>query len=431
MKDIIEFAKAKNRKYNHFITIKEIRGKKGSLSGYYFSLKDSLCVKGVRTTAGSRILENYVPPFSSTVFEKLINSGAAFIGKTNMDEFGFGSFGINSAFGPSRNPIDPERVTGGSSSGAGGSTKLLEKYPYFSIGESTGGSIANPAAFCSVYSITPTYGLVSRWGLISYADSLDKIGVLANDPLLVFKVLEIISGADGKDPTCIRKFRIRKEKVSKVGVLTNTFEFCTEKIKNYLERKIEEISESFKVDFIEFKFLEHALWSYYIIATSEASTNLARYCGLIFGKTENPKAKSFLEYFSEIRGKYFGLETKRRIIIGTIVRSKGFRNKYYLKAQMVRRLVIEEYKKLFKRYDVLLSPVMPIIPPKIKDASKIRPIDTYRMDILTVPPNLACIPHFTLPVRKYSSLLVMADHFQENKILGFLERLGEIDDSWS
>ncbi len=339
-----------------------------------------------------------------------------------MDEFGFGSFGTNSGFGPARNPLDEERVTGGSSSGAGGSAKVFEGENYFAIAVSTGGSIANPSAFCSVYGLTPTYGTVSRWGLISYADSLDKVGVISSDPLLPFQVLEVISGPDGRDSTCVRKYKIKEDKVEEIAVIENSLD-VDKKIRERVVEKIDEISERFRVKYIKVNWLEYALWSYYIIAMAEASSNLARFCGMTSGVVGDPRGKDFLQYFSEIRSKYLGKEAKRRIAVGTIIRTKGFRGKYYMKALKVRRWIIKEYKKIFRKYDLIITPTMPILPPRIEDVEKLHPVEVYKIDILTVPPNLAGLPHYNIPIDNFVGILVIADHFQENKILHFTKEV--------
>ncbi len=404
--------------YNCFITLKEPEKE----FGIPVIVKDNICTKGIRTTAGSRIIENYVPPFDATVVEKVKEIGGVVIGKTNMDEFGFGTFNMNSYFGPVRNPVDKERVSGGSSGGSACATKLLDT-PHISIAESTGGSISCPAAFCEVIGFTPTYGRVSRYGLIDYANSLDKIGVMGRDLTTVVFSLNVIQGKDGKDQTCVGGEDLLQyldmEFSGKIAVIKNMM--VGDKAEDVI-RCLEKCSLEY--DEVNLPYLHESLAAYYIIATSEASTNLAKFCGMRYGISKE-LVGNFDEYFSEIRAQGFGKEAKRRIILGTFARMAGYRDHYYLKALKIRRLLINEFKKLFKKYSVLITPTMPCDPPKIEEARNLKPLEVYQMDLLTIPPNLAGIPMMSYPIGRFSGMHILADHFKEGNIISFAKILEE------
>jgi len=419
-----------NRKYNFFITISDFREERtenGKIKGLPVSVKDNICVKGMRCTAGSRILETYVPVFDATVIKRIRNEGGIITGKTNQDEFGFGTFSTNSGFGVPKNPLDPERTCGGSSGGAAGLTAALN-YPHIALGQSTGGSISCPASFCGVVGLTPTYGLVSRYGLIDYANSLDKIGPIGKSVEDVSILLSVISGKDKKDATCAGEKKdyfanlSSEAKGMRIGVPKEYFgegvdERISETVWNGI-KKLESIGMEYEE--IELPSTKYALPAYYIIATAEASTNLAKFCGMRYGAEEKIEG-SFDEYFSKVRTKYFGEEAKRRILLGTYARMAGYRDKYYLKALQVRTVVIQEFKKAFKKYDALIAPTMPVIAPKFKEIEKMNPLDVYMMDILTVAPNLAGIPMLSVPCGKIqgmpAGMHILGNHFEEQKIL--------------
>lgn len=421
-------------KYNPFITISEEEArmhfesnkKSKDFLGIPFSVKDNICTSNIRTTAGSKILENYVPFFDATVVKKIKKVGYI-IGKTSMDEFGFGSFNLNCAFGIPKNPIDVERCCGGSSGGAACVTRALD-LPHIAIAESTGGSISCPASFCGVLGLTSSYGLVSRYGLIDYASSLDKIGLMARSCFEIAFGLNLISGKDEKDSTSIEKekedytsYLGRDISKFKIAVPKEYFEYAEEEIREVVWRAIKKLeSEGVKYEEISLPSTRFALPSYYIIAMSEASTNLARYCGIRYGSTLEIKG-NYNEFFSEVRGKYFGVEAKRRILIGTFCRKAGYRDKYYVKALKIRNRVIKEFKLQFKKFDCILAPTMPIIAPRFVDVAMLSPSQHYAIDILTVAPNLAGLPHLSIPCGKSQGMPVgmhiIADHLQEGKIL--------------
>src|SRR3989344_1802306 len=352
MHKVIEECRKINREYNYFNTIsdelaveqakslkksiekgdKSVKNKK--LLGVAISVKDAICVKGVESTAGSRILKGYKPLFNATVIEKVIEEGGIIIGKTSQDEFGFGTFSVNT-FNVPKNPFDKERTAGGSSGGAGG---LAQKLPnHIAIGESTGGSIEAPSSFCGVFGLCPTYGRVSRYGLLDFANSLDKIGPIGKEIDDVALLMNVISGHDENDSTSLNvknenfaSYVGKPVKGMKVGIIQESFgegvEKEVEKNVNSGIKKLE--SHGVKVEEVSLEMpIKYGIATYYMIATSEASTNLAKYCGMRYGKTEELKG-SFNEYFTKVRSDYFTEEAKRRIIIGTFARMAGYRDAY-------------------------------------------------------------------------------------------------------
>lgn len=427
---VIENSKSIQKKYNAFITLVDKIGepiKKGKLFGLPISVKDNICTKGIQTTAGSKILEGYVPPFSATCVENVINEGTTILGKTAMDEFGFGTFSVNCAYGIPKNPLDTARSCGGSSGGASCIT-LAADFPHIALAESTGGSISCPAAFTGTVGLTPTYGLVSRWGLIDYANSLDKIGCIGKTVYDVALLFSVMAGNDPKDSTSLNvpkqnytKYFKKDVKGMKIGVPKQYFEGIDEKITKVIWtaiKKLENLGATYKE--ISLPHTKYALSSYYIIAVSEASTNLAKYCGMRYGLHLGLQG-NFDEYFSTVRSDGFGEEAKRRIILGTFARMAGYRDAYYLKALKVRTKVIEDFKRAFKQFDILAAPTMPVVAPRFDEIQKLSPIEVYMMDILTVAPNLAGIPMISVPCDFVNKLPVglhlMGDHLQERKIL--------------
>jgi aspartyl-tRNA(Asn)/glutamyl-tRNA(Gln) amidotransferase subunit A len=429
--EVSEKIKKIQEKYSPFITVSkkfEPPKNKGRLFGLPISVKDNICVKNMQATAGSRILEGYLPPFDATAVERIKNEGSFVIGKTAMDEFGFGTFSTNCSYAIPKNPFDTDRVCGGSSGGAACLTAVAD-FPHVAIAESTGGSISCPAAFTSTVGLTPTYGRVSRWGLIDYANSLDKIGVIGKCVYDVALTLSVISGHDPKDSTSLEqkpedflKYLKGNVKGLRIGVPKEYFgEGVDEKIKKLVWKGIERLEDlGARYQEISLPHTKYALASYYIIAMAEASTNLAKFCGMRYGLHLELKG-NYDEYFSSVRKQGFGEEAKRRIILGTYARMAGFRDAYYLKALKVRTKVIEDFKFAFKKFDVLVAPTMPILPPKFAEIEKLEPIEVYMMDILTVAPNLAGIPMISLPAGFVDGLPVgmhiMADHLQEGKMI--------------
>ncbi len=419
--DWLKEAEELDKKYNIFITLAErAEGK------FPLAVKDNICTAGLRTTAGSKILHNYVPPFDATVVERLKAVGAAIVGKTAMDEFGFGTFSVNCAYKVPKNPHDPERSCGGSS---GGSAAYIaaSKFAKFALGQSTGGSISCPAAFCGVVGLTPTYGLVSRYGLIDYGNSLDKIGVLAKTVEDAAFGLGIIAGHDSKDSTSLPEkpkgyVKYCTPKNLKIGVPKEYFQGLepgVEKAVWTVIKKLEASGIPYKE--VSLPSTKSALFAYYIIAMCEASTNLAKYCGLRYGLSENPENRSFNEYFSSVRTAGFGQEAKRRILLGTFARMAGYREAYYLKALKVRAHVIEEFRKAFRGVDILAAPTMPMVAPRFSEIEKLSPLQHYMSDVLTVPANLAGLPHISIPCGKSKGMPVglhfIGNHLAEDKII--------------
>ncbi|MBS3163387.1 Asp-tRNA(Asn)/Glu-tRNA(Gln) amidotransferase subunit GatA [Candidatus Woesearchaeota archaeon] len=413
-----------NKEYNFFNVIsedieKQEKSSNGKLKGLFVSIKDCICVKDMESRAGSRILEGYKPVFNATVIQRLIDEGAIIIGKTSQDEFGFGSFSVNTYNIP-KNPFDKERTCGGSSGGSAGVTRKLSelKIKHVSIAESTGGSIACPAAFCGVYGFTPTYGVVSRYGLIDYANSLDKIGVMADNLSDLKKVFDVIKEYDPMDSTSLNKELNNDNSIKKVAVIKESLNVNPE-IKELILKTVKDKFGSY--DLISLPLVEkYAIPVYYILAMAESSTNLAKYCGMRYGSSLELKG-NFDEYFTEVRTKFFEVESKRRIILGTFARMAGYRDAFYIKAAKVRNLIIQEYKKAFEKYDLLISPTMPVIAPKFSEIKKLTPLENYMMDILTVGPNLAGLPHISCNagfVKKMPvGIMYIANHLNDYKLM--------------
>ncbi|MBI4452053.1 Asp-tRNA(Asn)/Glu-tRNA(Gln) amidotransferase subunit GatA [Candidatus Woesearchaeota archaeon] len=442
---VIEECKKLNQEYRYFNTISEelalkqaneikksvknddknIKNKK--LFGVAISVKDAICVKGVESTAGSRILEGYKPLFDATAIAKVKEEGGIIIGKTSQDEFGFGAFSVNSGFKIPKNPFDKERSCGGSSGGAAGLSQKLDNH--IALGESTGGSIVEPSSFCGVFGLCPTYGLVSRYGLIDFGNSLDKIGPIGKTAEDVSILLGVISGHDPCDSTSSHKEKedysnFRKScKGMKVGIIKEAFtgevqEEVSEKINHGIDKLRDEGAEAEEIS-LELP-IKYGIATYYMIATSEASTNLAKLCGMRYGASEKLEG-SFNEYFTKVRSENFGTEAKRRIILGTFARMAGYRDAFYIKAMKVRTIMISEYKKAFKRFDALVSPTAPMLPPKFSEIEKLTPLQHYLADVMTVSPNVAGLPHLNVPVGYSNGLpvgmLLTGDHLQEKKLL--------------
>lgn len=378
---------------------------KGLLFGIPVAVKDNISTEGIRTTCGSKILENYIPPYDATVIKLLKKEGAIIIGKTNMDEFAMGSSTETSYFGPTRNPWDLNRVPGGSSGGS--AAALAAGIVPLALGSDTGGSVRCPAAFTATVGLKPTYGLVSRYGLIAYANSLEQIGPMARNVTDVALLLNVISKYDENDGTSIPGSRpnymyslsnihhIRGR--LKVGLVIEMIgEGVSDEVRKIILKALDKISgEEVEVEEVSLSSLKYALPAYYIIAMSEASSNLARYDGVRYGfraKIDGDWNKVYME----TRAQGFGLEVKRRIIMGTFALSAGYFNQYYLKALKVRTLILNDFRRAFKKFDVLVGPTMPILPFKIGEKIK-DPLAMYMCDIETVSANLAGIPAISIP----------------------------------
>jgi len=444
IKQALDEAQQINKEYNYYnyITTQEdiklqesnklYNSKEGKLSGYFISVKDAINVKGMESTAGSKILNGYKPLFDATAVKQIKEQGGIVLGKTTQDAFGFGGFSVNVGLDKEipLNPNNKGRACGGSSGGCAGATSK-HKIKHISLAESTGGSIVCPASFCGVVGICPTYGRVSRYGLMDYANSLDKIGPTAKKVKDAALLLEVISGYDENDSTSaneeVKEFTTyvgKPVKGMKVGIIKEAFgEGVNSEVKKAIENKIAELKEQ-GVEIKEVSLpltSKYGLSVYYILAMCEASTNLAKYCGMRYGKQEDPTGISFNDYFTKIRTENLNEESKRRIMIGTFARMSGFRDAYYIKAAKIRTLIINEYKELFKTYDALICPTMPVIAPKFEEIKKMTPLENYMMDILTVGPNLAGLPHITIPSDEVDNMptgtMLIADHFNEDILI--------------
>ncbi len=437
-KKVLEECKQIDEEYHYFNKISKTLALEqaenpieGKLTGKFISLKDAICVKDVESRAGSRILSGYRPVFDATVAERIKKAGGIIIGKTSQDVFGFGSFNVNVGldFKVPKNPLDKTRCCGGSSGGGCGITKKAS-FATIGIVESTGGSIVDPASFCGVYAICPTYGRVSRYGLMDYANSMDKLGACAKDMHDVALMMEVIAGYDEKDSTCMNKpvekytdFLNQDIKGIKIGVIKEAFkQGVDEPVKkatwDYI-KKLESLGAQYEEITLPIT-TKYSLETYYLLAMSEASTNLAKYCGIRYGKHEDLEGH-FNEYFSKVRSMHFNEESKRRIILGTFARMAGYRDAYYLKAAKVRTLIINEYKKTFKKHNILISPTMPTIAPKFEEIEKLTPMQNYMMDILTCGPNLAGLPHCNVPFGNNKGMpigiMLITDHFKESELV--------------
>lgn len=413
------FKEANNEYFN--ILCDKKYSSKGALKNVCLSVKDSIIVKDVISRGGSKILEGYKPLFNATVVQRLVDEGAIVVGKTSQDEFGFGSFNVNvgKGFNVPKNPFDSERCCGGSSGGGCAFTQKCSGV-HVAVVESTGGSIACPASFCGVFGFTPTYGLLSRYGLIDYGNSLDKIGFASKHLEDIANVLNYSVGKDENDSTSLdvnEKYSIKSLKGLKVGLITEGFE-VDEGVKNVINDYLE--TKGIKFDWVSMPFsYKYCVAAYYIVAMCEASTNLAKYCGMRYGLASEISG-GFNEYFSKIREAGFGDEAKRRIMLGTFARMAGYRDAYYIKALKVRTLIIEEYKKLFEKYDVLITPSMPFIAPRFDEIKKLKAVDHYMADKLLTGVNLAGLPHLSVPVGFFNKMpvgmLVIADHLMEKNL---------------
>jgi aspartyl-tRNA(Asn)/glutamyl-tRNA(Gln) amidotransferase subunit A len=419
-KHFLERIRSLDSKLNSFISINdkaldeakavdELIGKgqdPGVLAGVPVAIKDLLCTQGLRTTAASKVLENFIPPYSATVVTRLKSAGAVVLGKTSLDEFAMGSSNETSAFGVVKNPWNTDFVPGGSSGGS--AAALAARLAPVAIGTDTGGSIRQPASFCGVYGIKPTYGRVSRYGIIAYASSLDQAGPMGNSTADCSLLLEVMSGKCRYDATTAsvavpQWTRELKEDLKGVRIGLPK-EYFAEKLDSDVERITQTAIEALKsrgatMTEVSLPLVKHSVSMYYLIATSEASSNLARYDGVRYGYrsdySKNP-AGNLEEFYSRNRGEAFGTEVKRRIMLGTYALSSGYYDAYYLKACRVRRLLRDQYLKALETCDLLLSPVA--TSPAFKIGSRISdPLAMYLNDIFTTSTNLAGLPGMSVP----------------------------------
>ena len=400
---------------------------KGELAGIPIGIKDNMCTKGIKTTCSSKMLENFVSPYDATVVEKLKEQHMIDLGKLNMDEFAMGASTEYSAFHVTRNPWNLNTVPGGSSGGS--AAAVAANLVPWALGSDTGGSIRQPAAFCGVVGLKPTYGLVSRYGLVAFASSLDQIGPITKDVEDAAMLLNVIAGHDERDTTSENREKIDYTKCLKndvkglkIGVPKEFFgEGINEEVKAKLKEAIEKYKEmGAEVEEFSLDIANYALATYYIIACAEASSNLGRFDGIRYGyRTEN--FTNLKEIYKNSRSEGFGDEVKRRIILGTYVLSSGYYDAYYKKAQQVRTLVRKEFDKAFEKYDVLLTPTSPTVAFEIGTRSS-NPLEMYLADICTVSINIAGLPGISVPCGVDSNgmpvgMQLIGNRFDEEKIL--------------
>lgn len=381
-------------------------GKAGALCGMVIALKDNIAFAGHRVSCASRILEGYVSPYSASVVERLLKEGAVIIGRTNCDEFAMGSSNENSAFGPVKNPHDTSRVSGGSSGGS--AAAVAAGLCHVALGSDTGGSIRQPASFCGVVGYKPTYGRVSRYGLLAYASSFDQIGPLSKTVEDCVRVMDVISGKDERDATSLseRSFfpeRMNKDQKLRIAYLRDCLEhpgLDSGVKKNMLRHIAEQKAKGHTVEPVDFPYIDFLVPTYYVLTTAEASSNLARYDGVHYGY-RSPNATDLESTYTLSRSEGFGAEVKRRIMLGTFVLSSGYYDAYYTKAQKVRRFLQQRTEEVFSKFDLILSPTTPGTAFKLAEIND--PIKMYLEDIFTVLANETGAPAISLPLYQHES----------------------------
>jgi len=400
--------------------------KVGACLGMPISIKDNICTKGIKTTCASKMLEDFVAPYDATVISKLKSQDAIIIGKANLDEFAMGSTTEFSYFGPTRNPWNPDYVPGGSSGGSGVSVSALECLA--SLGSDTGGSVRSPASFCSVVGLKPTYGLISRYGLVSFANSIEQIGPLARTVEDVAFILNIIAGHDLHDNTTIESGKPDYTKDLNAGVSGKKIGIISEMVGEGVDKEVQSATRDAISKFeklgaecisISLDSAKHSVAAYYTLASAEASSNLARFDNLRYGFDFSVEGYEYNQYISKARSN-FGPEVTRRMLLGTFVLSAGYYGKYYQKAQKVRSLIKSQLAESFKKVDLLLAPTMPILPFKIGE--KINdPLKIYLLDINTIIANLSGIPAISVPFAIANGLPIgiqlFANSLQEKQLL--------------
>ncbi len=394
----------------------------GVLGGVPVGVKDVILAKGVKNTCGSRLLANYIAPYDATAVERLEAAGGVIIGKLNCDEFAMGSSNENSAFGPVRNPVDLERVPGGSSGGS--AAAVAQGTAVVSLGSDTGGSIRQPASFCGVVGVTPTYGRVSRYGLVAFASSLDHVGPFGRNVSDAATLLQVIAGRDDRDATSAltpvpdyQAAMREPAKGMKIGLPKEYFAGLASETGDLIDKGIETLQKlGCEVKEVSLPHTSYAIASYYIICTAEASSNLARYDGVRY-TTRSAESGSLIGMYQATRGEGFGAECKRRIMLGTYVLSAGYYDAYYRKAQQVRTLLSKDFSQAFEEVDALITPVSPF--PAFKLGQKLAdPMEMYLSDIYTITGDLAGIPCMSVPCGNTASGLpvgmqILTNHFQE------------------
>jgi aspartyl-tRNA(Asn)/glutamyl-tRNA(Gln) amidotransferase subunit A len=444
-RDALQFAEAENPKTNAYLTLAHERAlaaakavdaqiaagaELGALAGVPVAVKDVIVTRGLRTTCGSRLLANYIPPYDATAVIRLEQAGGILIGKTNCDEFAMGSSNENSAFGPVRNPVALDRVPGGSSGGS--AAVVAQGTAVVSLGSDTGGSIRQPASFCGVMGVTPTYGRVSRYGLTAFASSLDHIGPFARNVRDSARLLQVIAGRDEMDSTCASvpvddyvaalDGQVRGKKI---GLPKQFFEGLASETGDLIMRAVDVLQTlGCQVREVDLPHTQYAVACYYVIATAEASSNLARYDGVRY-TARSESAATLTEMYRLTRDEGFGAECKRRIMLGTYVLSSGYYDAYYLKAQKARALVARDYARAFEEVDAIVGPVSPF--PAFKLGEMVDdPVTMYLADIYTVTGDLAGVPCMSVPCGATAAglpvgLQIFARHFNEAEMFRLAE----------
>jgi len=414
-------------------------GKAGRLAGLVVGLKDLLCYKDHPLQGGSKILDGYISPYNATAVQRLLDEDAIIIGRQNCDEFGMGSSNENSAFGPALNDLDNSRVPGGSSGGS--AVAVQTGMCQVSLGSDTGGSVRQPSAFCGLVGLKPTYSRISRYGLAAYASSFDCIGIFSKHVEDIALVLEVIAGADDQDSTVSKKevenysegLNQSRNKNFKIAYMRDTIEnnVLQPEIKSAIVKKITQLKEAgHTVEAIDFSWNEYVLPTYYILATAEASSNLSRFDGVRYGfRSENTTDPTSL--YKKTRSEGFGKEVQRRILLGTFVLSSNYYDAYYSKAQKVRRLIRNEIKGVFEKYDFILMPTTPSTAFKLGEHSD-NPVEMYLADLFSVQANVAGIPAISIPCGADKQglpigLQLLADDFQERNLLSFSKTVLEMN----
>ncbi len=406
----------------------------GLFDGIPWAAKDNLLTEGIRTTAGSRILGDYLPPYSSTAVRRLDERGAVLLGKTNLDEFAMGSSTEYSAFGPSRNPVDPSRVPGGSSGGS--AVAVAAGMCHFALGSETGGSVRQPAAFCGVVGLKPSYGRVSRYGLIAFASSLDQIGTLTRDVRDAAAVLGAIAGEDPMDQTSstapVPDYLAAVAQGGRGLSFGVPPEYLREGVAPEVRAEVERVAaalerQGLRRREVSLPHTQYALDAYYIIAPAEASSNLSRFDGMRYGP--RAEAQDLVEAYRRSRGQGFGTEVKRRILLGAYVLSAGYYDTYYLQAQRLRTLLRQEFLRAFEQVDVLLTPTTPTTAFQFGENTQ-DPLAMYMADALTIPANLAGLPAISVPGQPIGGLpvglQVMAPPLREDVMLAAAATVEEV-----
>jgi len=449
-KEIVDFFLEKiekeDKKISSFLTITEELARKSAqkidelisqkkelpfLSGFPLAIKDNILIKDIKCTAASKILKDFVSPYDATVIRKLKENGAIILGKTNLDEFAMGSSTENSAFFPTKNPLDLERVPGGSSGGS--AAAVAAGFVLGALGSDTGGSIRQPASFCGIFGLKPTYGSVSRFGLIAFASSFDQIGPMTRNLKDCEAFFDAIKGKDDFDQTSVDLKKIKKRekdlKEIKVGLPRECFSGEIDpEVKSVIEKKIKAWEKVLKFEEISLPHTEFALPCYYIISSCEAAANLARYDGIRYNVFEDiyRAAKDLLEYYFQTRTFGFGKEVKRRILIGNFSLSSGYYDAYYLRAQQIRNLIKQDFLSAFERVDFIFIPTSPTLPFKLGEKIE-DPVKMYLSDIFTVSVNLAGLPGLSFPVGRVGQLPVglqaIAPSFCEKEIFGLMRKI--------